>query len=392
MDEVKGCIIGAGVIGLAFAYQIGQYYKKKGKSPGLWLLLDKASDFGTETSSRSSEVIHSGLYYPQQSFKTKFCLSGNKQMYEFCRIHQIPHNKIGKLIIASKREEKEKIKCLLKNAQRNGIDQNSVRLLNSQEVLSIEPQVFSESALLSSTSGIVDSHAFMSALLSCALDTGIEFVPNTRVTKIDYKHSHFVVSTENIPKSSPYPNTDQTQFYAFKSRYLINSAGFESLNLAKTLPDFSQKYHESLPKLTLYKGHYASYSGKTPFKHLIYPLPSKVGLGIHATLDLSNQVRFGPDSLKVNQINYDMNTFDKDKFIESIRSYFPSLNEHKLMPSYCGIRPKLTHQNQLLSDFVIHHQQHHHIQNLIHVFGIESPGLTSCLSLSEWCIKKHLAL
>lgn len=367
MERFDYCIIGAGVIGLATAYKLSLQYPKASI-----LLIESHHQFGQETSSRNSEVIHAGIYYSPNSLKAELCRLGKEQLYDFCKNYSVPYQAIGKLIIASQQDELAQLENLHTNAGENGVE---LTLLNGAQCKSLEPKINAHSALYSATTGIIDSHTFMQTLLTLAEQEGLVYSPNTQFIRAEKQNRGFLLEL----------NTADGPFKC-ETNHLINCAGLFATQLAAQIDALDKNM---IPQYHYCRGHYYSYTGKAPFSHLIYPLPNKntSGLGIHATLDLSGQVRFGPDTQYIDQIDYSFPENEtpplKEKFATSIRRYFPGLDSERLQASYSGIRPKLSGANEPAQDFMIQDQQDHQVEGLVNLFGIESPGLTSSLAIAD---------
>lgn len=379
MENFDHCIIGAGVIGLAIAFKLSQQQPQ-----AKILLIESHSQFGSETSSRNSEVIHAGIYYPEDSLKAKLCLQGRDQLYQFCQDYGVPHKRIGKLIVASASNDLHKLETIQKNAQKNGLFLN---LLNQKECHKLEPNVTAKAALISPDTGIIDSHTYMQTLLTLAQQQGVLYSPNT----------HFLTAEATSQGFHVQVNTADGPFN-FSCQYLINSAGLHAPAVAASMTTHnmanaksSANRLSSIPQYHFCRGQYFSYQAKAPFSHLIYPLPSdnNAGLGIHATLDLSGQVRFGPDVEFIKTLDYSLDESRKEDFIRAIQPYFPTLDPSKLVPSYCGVRPKLTGPDERAADFIIQTQNEHNMVGLINLFGIESPGLTASLAIADR-INQHI--
>lgn len=357
-------VIGAGVIGLAIAKKLSD----QGKD---CLVLEKNHRFGEETSSRNSEVIHAGIYYPKGSLKAKLCIEGKEQLYQYCHERAIPYKRLGKFIVATTSEEASQLEVIKQKAQTNGV--NDLIWKEQSELTQTEPNVKAHSALFSPSTGILDAHQFMLSLTGDIENAGNAIAYNSEVLAIEQTKTGWLVSINN-----------QGDMISLGCRWLINSAGLWANQLAK-------QYLPNAPSLYFCRGLYFSYSGKAPFQHLIYPVPEKntVGLGIHSTLDLAGQVKFGPDTCYLEEINY---TFPEDRplentkerWINAIRRYFPNVEANRLQPAYTGIRPKLSAENKAAKDFVIEGPEHHGLPNLIHLLGIESPGLTSSLAIANY--------
>ncbi|MBL4796399.1 MAG: NAD(P)/FAD-dependent oxidoreductase [Oleispira sp.] len=372
MESFDHCIVGAGVIGLAIAYKLSQKYTN-----AKILLIESHPQFGCETSSRNSEVIHAGIYYPESSLKATLCHQGKEQVYDFCQRYNVPHKKIGKLIVATNQEDISTLEKIKNNAAKNSV---ALTLLDQTDCQKLEPQVTAKAGLYSATTGIIDSHSYMQTLLTLAQQQGVLFSPNTKFLQAEKKNNGFKITL----------NTQDGQ-YQLQCRSLINSAGLQAPNIANNIDALDIKH---IAKYHYCRGHYFSYQSRAPFSHLIYPVPSKntVGLGIHATLDMSGQVRFGPDAQYIDSIDYDFNDHNqaarKEQFIAAIKQYYPDLESHKLQPSYSGIRPKLSAAGEAAKDFMIQTDNDHNIAGLINLFGIESPGLTASLSIADYVTNK----
>ncbi len=352
-------IVGAGVIGLAIARVFAKNNFKT-------LLVEKNKSFGKETSSRNSGVIHAGIYYPPDSLKSKFCKEGNKLLYQYLDKKKIFYKKCGKLIISSNKEEDLLIKSLMKNAKKSG---TNLIYKDKYQTSELEPQLCCYSSIFSPNTGVVDVHDLM-----FNFETDIHIykgmiVYNTEVDKI-FPDDHSINFTIKNAKKK------------FKTKFLINSTGLNSHIVARKILDYNKKL---IPKIIYYKGSYFKLSGKSPFNHLIYPVPKINSLGIHSTININNQTIFGPDEEKVNNINYFLDERKKKFFIDQIKKYWPDITKNKLEADYCGIRT--TSEN---NDFVIQSKQNHNIQGLINLFGINSPGLTSSMAIADYIFKNTI--
>ena len=357
MERVDCIVIGAGIIGIAIARALAM----KGREV---LVLEKAETIGTETSSRNSEVIHAGIYYPKHSLKAKSCIEGKKALYNFCQERHISHQNIGKLIVATNEDQIETLFQIKKRAEENNV--NDLRYLNKQEAAALEPNLNCVGALFSPSTGIVDTHAFMLALQGEA----------------EAHHAQFIFQTEVLGGEIK-DNAIEIEVLGFKlqCKTLINAAGLWAQSIAHSIRGFPKT---TIPLSYWAKGNYFSYSGKSPFQRLIYPVPQQEGLGIHMTLDLGNKVRFGPDVEWVESIDYTVNSKLIEKFYFEIRKYWPELPDMSLFPDYAGIRPKLFRpQDGSFTDFSIHAKETHGFHSIINLYGIESPGITSSLALAQ---------
>ena len=353
-------IIGGGVIGLACARQLAQ--------TGSVLLVERHGLFGSETSSRNSEVIHAGLYYPSGSLKERLCIRGRELLYAYCENNDVPHQRIGKLIVAPDKNH-PKLMALKAKADNLGIP---IELLDKSALQALEPGIDAAEALYSPETGIIDSHTLMLQLAQDAERLGALLMKQTCFECAEPQTEHWEISLTTA--DGPYTCT---------TAHLINAAGLSSHDVARRCgTDINE-----LPALHYCRGHYFSYQHKNPFKHLIYPLPEEnlAGLGIHATIDLGGQLRFGPDTcyLEENIANYEIPDDLKETFTQAVADYFPNLDCNALQPAYAGIRPKLSGPGESVQDFVIHSENRLQAPPLLHLLGIESPGLTSSLALAE---------
>jgi len=362
IEQVDAIVVGAGVVGLAIAARISQHFSNV-------LVVDKNASFGEETSSRNSEVIHAGIYYPENSLKAALCVSGKEMLYQYCEKRHVPFLRTGKLIVAQNPDEEAYLQQTNKKAFANGVD--DLQWVSQQQLRRSNPELSATAALLSPSTGIVDAHSYMLSLLTDIEKNGGEFVAKTAVVEACAVGDGFHVTLNS-----------QGEEMELASTYLINSAGLYAEQVAKGIEGLDAIH---VPKIHWCRGHYFSYSGKSPFTQLIYPVPevNGVGLGIHATLDLGGQLKFGPDTEYIDQLEYGVNSQLKEKFTRAIQRYFPQLNPDKLQPAYSGIRPKLQGPNDSFRDFSIQGAEVHGINGLVNLFGIESPGLTASLAIAE---------
>jgi len=360
MEEKLDCVVvGAGVVGLAIARTLALAGREV-------VVLEAESRIGMHASSRNSEVIHAGIYYSETSLKAQLCVQGKDMLYRYCEQHHVPHKRIGKLIVASSIDEIERLRAIEQQARRNGVD--DLMLLDAAEVNALEPAIVSHGALLSPSTGIIDSHELMTSLQTEIEGQNGAVVLNSRVSQLGVTNGdlRFECSGET-----------------FSCETLVNSAGLWAQALTA---DIGGRVRSQVPpeKLQLSKGHYFMYQGGSPFRHLIYPVPVNDWLGIHATNDLGGAVRFGPDATWVDEIKYDFDDSRKADFVEAIKLYFPALNEEKLAPAYTGIRPKISGPGRPHADFLIQRESEHGVSGLVNLFGIESPGLTACLAIGAY--------
>ncbi len=360
------CVIGAGVLGLAVARAVARRHR------GSVFLLERNTRIGEENSSRNSEVIHAGLYYPTESLKAHFCREGRELLYEYCQRYGIPHRKIGKLIVAQ-RGEGEALQRLADNAAGNGIDETRLRHLDRSALRGLEPAVEGDCALLSTETGIIDAHALMQSLLQQAEVAGATLVTQTEVRRITPLTEGFLLHTGH-------PDGSSRADYRLSCRNLVLCAGLHARKLASCIDTLPKN---ALPELQWIKGSYFTYSGRSPFTRLIYPLPpaSGQGLGIHATLDLAGGLRFGPDAQPVEHIDFSVDASARGQFVDAIRRYYPDIDAERLQPGYAGIRPRTA--GAAPADFAIGDGASWSMPGLIQLSGIESPGLTASLALAE---------
>jgi len=352
-------VIGAGVIGLAVARALAV----AGASV---LVVERALRFGTETSSRNSGVIHAGIYYPPQSLKARLCLAGRDLLYAFCAAHEVPYRRCGKLIVATDEDQIGSLEKLRKGAAACGIE--NLFLIDADEVARREPAVCAVAALLSPDTGIIDCHAYMQALLGIAEAHGAILACRSTVTAIEPDDAGWAIriASEIAPVVS--------------ARTIVNAAGLEADRVARSIVGYPA---HATPRLRYAKGSYFGYTGATPFSHLIYPLPEPGGLGTHLTLDMAGRARFGPDVEWIDTPNYQVDPIRQAQFADAVRRFWPDADPDRLYADYAGVRPKLSGPNDPAADFVIAAPRDHGVRGIIHLFGIESPGLTASLAIAE---------
>ncbi|WP_334597968.1 NAD(P)/FAD-dependent oxidoreductase [Pseudomonas alvandae] len=357
--DIECVVVGAGIVGLAVAREMAQ--------AGHEVLVIEAGDaIGTGISSRNSEVIHAGLYYPPGSLKAQLCVEGRRRLYEYCDSHGVETRRLGKLIVAKDQAQLAGLEMLLARGLLNGVD--DLRLLDQEQAQALEPELSCVGALYSPSTGIVDVHALMLALQGDAEAAGANVVFRTPLLEarvIDEGFSLVLGGTAQMTLSC---------------RQLINAAGLQAPALARRIEGLDRHW---VPDEYLCKGNYFQLSGRAPFRHLVYPAPEAAGLGIHMTLDLAGQARFGPDTEWVDTEDYRVDPARAEAFYQAIRNYWPGLPDQSLQPAYSGIRPKISAPGEPARDFLISAAAEHGIPGLINLFGIESPGLTSCLALAE---------
>ena len=360
MDKVDCVVIGAGVIGLAAARRLAQAGREV-------VVLEAAEGIGTITSSRNSEVIHAGIYYPAGSLMARMCVSGKQMLYEYCREHGVPHRNCGKLIVASTAKETEKLQSIRAHAEANGV--LDMQTLSGEAAHALEPALNCDAALLSPSTGIIDSHAYMLALRGDAEDAGAAFAFHTPVLAAKAVHGGIELDAGGETPMN------------LACDLLINAAGLSAPAVARGIDGMPI---DLIPHAYLAKGNYFSCSARAPFSHLIYPVPEPGGLGVHLTLDMAGQARFGPDVEWVDHIDYAVDPARSERFYPAIRRYWPTLPDGALMPSYSGIRPKIVPPAVASQDFLIQGPKDHGVAGLINLFGIGSPGLTSSLAIADY--------
>jgi L-2-hydroxyglutarate oxidase LhgO len=361
MEQVECVVIGAGVVGLALARHLARAGHEV-------VLLEAEDRIGTGISSRNSEVIHAGIYYPAGSLKARLCLAGNRALYAFCESHGVNHRRCGKLIVATDETQVEALRRLRSQAEANGV--MDLQWLDAQQARQLEPHLRCVAALLSPSTGIVDSHGLMRALCGEAEAAGASVVLKSPV--LGGRRAQTGLELD-IGGEDPMTLLAQRVF---------NGAGLGAIRLARAFKGARPDSLPPLPRL-LAKGNYFGLSGATPFSRLVYPVPSQGGLGVHLTLDLGGQARFGPDVEWVDREDYDVDLRRADGFYAEVRKYWPELPDGALQPAYAGIRPKLHEPGEHVPDFLIQREDGHGLPGLVNLLGIESPGLTACLALAE---------
>jgi L-2-hydroxyglutarate oxidase LhgO len=370
--KVEAVVIGAGVVGLAVARALAISGKEV-------LLLDRASRIGSETSSRNSEVVHAGLYYPKNSLKAKLCVQGRQMLYEFCDSRSIAYKKCGKLLVATDAEQvRSNLRELQELAVNNGV--TDTRLISREELQNMEPEVHAHGALWSPSTGIVDSHSFMVSLLADAEEHGLTLALRSGVSDGKIKDDGIHLNVEGMWISSG---------------LVVNSAGLWAHQVASRI---HAGHGWQPPRQYFAKGTYFQLQGPSPFSHLVYPVPDKRGgLGVHATVDMGGQVKFGPDvewldpQTEPDDIDWTPDPDRAQSFYQAIRRYWPGLADDALVPDYTGVRPKLSHPDMVASmsfqDFAVVKKDVHGVPGLVHLLGIESPGLTSVMALADYIVQ-----
>lgn len=360
MDSIDTLIIGAGALGLACAARLATPQQST-------LIVEAESLIGSHTSSRNSEVIHAGIYYAPGSLKAELCLEGRERLYAWCREHRVAHSQIGKLLVAVETAEIAKLEQLQGNAEACGV--HDLQQIEQNRLSELEPAVRGVAALLSPSTGIIDSHAYLQSLLAAAENQGAQLVLHTRVEHLEADGDGWIAS-----------GSSGGEAFQLRAQRVINAGGLFAQQLASHTLGL-----QGVPPLHLCQGRYFSYSGRSPFQHLIYPMPeaNTAGLGIHATLDLGGQLRFGPDTQYLERIDYRVDENLREPFAMAIRRYLPGLDSARLVPGYSGIRPKLAGIGEPAADFLIQTPGAHGLPGLVNLFGIESPGLTASLAIAE---------
>ena len=358
-ERVDAVVVGAGVAGLAVA----RAFALAGREV---IVLERESTIGTGTSSRNSEVIHAGIYYPPGSLKAKLCVAGRLALYPFLAERGIPHRRCGKLIVATDPGQLAGLEKLHAQARSNGVD--DLRMLAAREARALEPQLVCVAALESPSTGIVDSHAFMLGLRGEAEAHG---------AAIAFRSPLLAGHVRNGAIELEVGGQEPVRLLA---RAVVNSAGLFAQDVARSIEGFPA---ERIPPTYYCKGNYFSLSGRSPFSRLVYPAPEAAGLGVHLTLDLAGQARFGPDVEWIERIDYDVDPRRAQVFYKAIRGYWPGLPDGALQPAYSGIRPKLQARGQPARDFLLQGPSDHGVAGLVNLFGIESPGLTASLAIGD---------
>ena len=357
-NTVDTVVIGAGVVGLAIARELAQRKKDV-------IVIEKETTFGSITSTRNSGVIHAGIYYDAGSMKAKLCAKGNRTLYDYCNKKNVPHINVGKFVVATSEDEAKKLDSIYNKAEENevvGISRVTKDYVNKKE-----PLVVCYEALEVKSTGIVDQQSLMRSYIGDFEDNGGMIAYNTEIKDIHIEGQKFKIIS-----------SDGTIIIA---NSLINAAGLEAHNITGLIDGFSK---DLIPKIYYAKGNYFETNKKLGIKHLIYPLPTEASLGLHLGLDLSMQMRFGPDVEWVDQINYTVDPSRVNLFYNDIVKYLPAIKKEDLRPGYSGIRPKLKNKGEGKSDFMIQSSKEHGVKNLVNLFGMESPGLTSSLVIADY--------
>lgn len=363
--STEAVVIGAGAVGLAVARALAQAGREV-------LILEKNARIGEETSARNSEVIHAGLYYPKGSLKAELCVEGQSRLYAFCENHGVPHKRLGKLIVATKADQDRELAAIHKKAADNGV--TDLRPLSKAQIAALEPELTATGGLLSPSTGIIDSHAYMLALLGDAEASGANLVRNGEVISVTRQGGGYLLTVRNAGEMT-----------TLETSLLVNCAGLWAPRLAGLIEPLNSIH---VPPTFLAKGNYATLNIRPPFRHLIYPVPEEGGLGVHLTLDMGGAARFGPDVewLETDdpaRIDYAVPPTVPARFVPRIAAYWPGISEAVLSPGYSGVRPKIGGRANPNADFRIEGPATHGLNGLVNLFGIESPGLTASLAIAE---------
>ncbi len=359
MEQVDCVVIGAGVVGLAIARALAMAGREV-------IVLEAAEAIGTHTSSRNSEVIHAGLYYPKGSLKAKFCVEGKELLFRFCAERGVPHQRIGKVVVAADEAEVGAVKSYVAKAEGNGV--TDLRWLTAGELRELEPAVVCVAGFLSPSTGIIDSHAFMLALQGDAENHGASIAFLSPVESGEIRDQGITLDVGGAEPMS------------LRARSVINSAGLYAQNVARSLRGLPP---ETIPPQYFAKAHYYTLSGRSPFHRLVYPVATHAFLGVHVTLDLGGQARFGPDVCWVDGVDYSFDDSREPLFYKAVRHYYPQLKDGALQPGYTGIRPKISGPDEPAADFMIQGPREHSVRGLVNLYDIKSPNLTTSLPIAK---------
>ena len=358
VDRVDCIVIGAGVVGLAVAAGMAASGREV-------IVIEQHELIGSETSSRNSEVIHAGIYYPTNSLKARFCVRGKHLLYDYCARRGIEHRRCGKVIVAANEAQRATVEQYITKAAANSVE--DLYWIDQAQLAALEPEVVGVGGVVSPSTGIVDSHGFMLSLQGDLEAHGGVLALGCAVRAIESGANGNVVHTDD---------------FSLAADWVINSAGLTAPDLAGDTPGAPQAYFA--------KGHYYSYSGSQPFSRLVYPVAEAGGLGVHVTLDLAGQIKFGPDVRWLENIDYSFDDSHRAEFAAAIRAYYPGLDESRLQPSYTGIRPKISGPGEAAADFMLHGPEQHGVAGRLNLLGIESPGLTASLAIAEAVVEQVL--
>lgn len=363
-SDIDAVVIGAGAVGLASARALARAGHET-------VVLERHGAIGTEVSARNSEVIHAGIYYPKDSLKARLCVEGRGRLYDYLESHKLPHRRCGKLIVATDEGQLGELDGIAQRARANGV--GDIRELTKRDALALEPALNAEAALLSPSTGILDAHSYMLSLEGEFEDAGGMIAFHSTATRVTRDGGGFLVHVES------------TEAMRLRARIVVNAGGLWAPALAARVDGLDAVH---VPEAYFAKGNYFSLTGRAPFSHLIYPVPEAAGLGVHLTLDMGGQARFGPDVEWIEakdgaEPDYAVNPARGDAFYASVRRYWPGLKDGALQPAYSGVRPKLNGAGEAAADFVMSGPEAHGVPGLVNLFGIESPGLTASLAIAE---------
>lgn len=365
LERTDAVVVGAGVLGLAVARRLANDGRET-------IVVERAGGIGSETSSRNSEVIHAGIYYPPGSLKACSCVEGKARLYRYLAEHGVAHKRVGKLIVATDETQIPALCEIEARARASGVF--DLAWMSAAEARALEPELACVGALLSPSTGILDSHGYMLALQGEAEAEGAAFAFLTPVERVRATEDGFVVETGG------------REPLRLAARVLVNAAGLYAPALAGRIEGLAPRH---VPRAYFCKGSYYTLQGaRAPFAHLVYPAPEQAGLGIHATLDLAGRCRFGPDVEWIEEVDYDVDPVRAERFYAAVRKYWPGLPEGALAPGYAGIRPKLQGPGEPARDFLVTGPREHGVPGLVNLFGIESPGLTASLALADLVAEK----
>lgn len=360
---VECVVVGAGVVGLAVARALASSGREV-------LVLEKERWIGSDTSSRNSEVIHAGIYYPKGSLKAVLCVEGRHALYAYCAEHGVPHKRLGKLLVACRDEEIKPLEGVWAKASANGVA--DLQWLSAAEARALEPNLACVKAFLSPSTGIVDSHALMLAYQGDAEAAGAVLALRAPALRGRVEERGFLLE---VGGEDP---------MRLRTELLVNSAGLYAPTLAREIAGIPAA---TIPTAYYCRGVYFSLSGRAPFTRLVYPVPEAAGMGVHLTLDMAGQARFGPDTEWIDSIDYTVDPRRGDRFYAAIRTYWPALPDGALQPGYAGVRPKISSPKEPAADFAIQGPEVHGIPGLVNLYGIESPGLTASLAIAERVVR-----
>jgi L-2-hydroxyglutarate oxidase LhgO len=359
-EHVDCVVIGAGVVGLAIARELALAGREV-------IVLEAAEGIGTHTSSRNSEVIHAGLYYPKGSLKARLCVEGKHKLYAYCAERGIPHQRIGKVVVAADDSEIPAVESYVIKAQANGV--TDLQWLSADRLHELEPEVRCVAGFLSPSTGIIDSHALMLALQGDAENQGASVV------------FHSPVDAGEVGADGIVLDVGGAEPLSLACSSVVNCAGLFAQNVARSIRGIPPG---SIPQQYFAKAHYYTLSGRSPFRRLVYPVATHAFLGVHVTLDLGGQARFGPDVCWIDGVDYSFDHSREPLFYEAIRRYYPGLKDGALQPGYTGIRPKISGPKEPAADFMIQGPREHGVPGLVNLYGIESPGLTASMAIAEY--------